>query len=76
MSDLNKTIAELEFAQIGWVIPDIRAAVKLLSGFLGVKGFPEPEHERAQDLNFTRSRLCNHHRSRPSDSKNGILRYI
>lgn len=53
MNDINKIIAELEFAQIGWVVPDIHAAVKLLSGGLGVKGFPEPEHVRAQDLNMS-----------------------
>ena len=53
MSDINNTIAKLEFAQIGWVVPDIHAAVKFLSGALGVAGFPEPEHVRAQDLNMS-----------------------
>ena len=53
MSDIINTIAKLEFAQIGWVVPDIHAAVKFLSGALGVAGFPEPEHVRAQDLNMS-----------------------
>lgn len=53
MSDIHNTIAGLEFAQIGWVVPDIHAAVKFLSGALGITGFPEPEHVRAQDLNMT-----------------------
>ena len=53
MSNINDTIAGLEFAQIGWVVPDIHAAVKFLSGTLGIAGFPEPEHVRAQDLNMT-----------------------
>lgn len=53
MSTINNTIAGLEFAQIGWVVPDIHAAVKFLSNTLGIAGFPEPEHIRAQDLNMT-----------------------
>jgi methylmalonyl-CoA/ethylmalonyl-CoA epimerase len=51
MSNINNTIAALEFAQIGWVVPDIHATVKFLSGALGIAGFPEPEHVSAQDLN-------------------------
>ncbi|HEY8895702.1 MAG TPA: VOC family protein [Niastella sp.] len=47
---MNNTIAGLELAQIGWVVPDIHAAVKFLSGALGIAGFPQPEHVRAQDL--------------------------
>lgn len=47
-----KTIG-LEFAQIGWVVPDIYAAAKFLTDTLGIAGFPEPEHVRAQDLNMT-----------------------
>jgi len=50
MSNMNNTIAGLELAQIGWVVPDIHAAVKFLSGALGIAGFPQPEHVRAQDL--------------------------
>ena len=30
MSNINNTVAELEFAQIGWVVPDIHATVKFL----------------------------------------------
>lgn len=53
MKAVNDTIAGLELAQIGWVVPDIHATVKFLSGALGIAGFPEPEHVRAQDLNMT-----------------------
>ncbi|MRG45091.1 hypothetical protein GFS24_08190 [Chitinophaga sp. SYP-B3965] len=53
MSNINNTIAGLELAQIGWVVPDIHAAVKFLSGALGIAGFPEPEHVRAQDLDMS-----------------------
>jgi methylmalonyl-CoA/ethylmalonyl-CoA epimerase len=53
MSSINNTIAGLELAQIGWVVPDIYVAVKFLTKALGVAGFPEPEHIRAQDLNMT-----------------------
>jgi methylmalonyl-CoA/ethylmalonyl-CoA epimerase len=53
MSNSNNTIAGLEFAQIGWVVPDIHVAVKFLAGALGIAGFPPPEHVRAQDLNMT-----------------------
>lgn len=53
MSSINNTIAGLELAQIGWVVPDIHAAVKFLSNALGIAGFPPLEHIRAQDLNMT-----------------------
>ena len=53
MSNINNTLAKLEFAQIGWVVPDIHAAVKFLSKGLGIAGFPPPEHVRAQDLDMT-----------------------
>jgi methylmalonyl-CoA/ethylmalonyl-CoA epimerase len=53
MSKINNTIALLELAQIGWVVPDIYIAVKFLAKALGVAGFPEPEHIRAQDLDMT-----------------------
>jgi glyoxalase/bleomycin resistance protein/dioxygenase superfamily protein len=53
MSNINKTIAGLEFAQIGWVVPDIHAAVKFLTGALSIPGFPKPERFRAQDLNMS-----------------------
>lgn len=53
MSNSNNTIAGLELAQIGWVVPDIHAAVQFLSKALGIPGFPPPEHVRAQDLDMT-----------------------
>jgi methylmalonyl-CoA/ethylmalonyl-CoA epimerase len=53
MSNIDNTLSGLEFAQIGWVVPDIRAAVKFLTSSLGVAGFPEPELVRAQDLGMT-----------------------
>lgn len=49
----NKTIAGLELAQIGWVVPDIHAAVNFLESALGIAGFPKPQHGRAQDLDMT-----------------------
>lgn len=53
MNSINNTIAGLELAQIGWVVPDIHAAVKFLANALGIAGFPQPEHIRAQDLGMT-----------------------
>lgn len=53
MSNINNTLCRLELAQIGWVVPDIHVAVKFLSGALGIAGFPEPQHVRAQDLDMT-----------------------
>jgi hypothetical protein len=53
MSSINNTIAELELAQIGWVVPDINTAVKFLSNALGIAGFPKPALVRAQDLDMT-----------------------
>lgn len=53
MNSISNTIASLELAQIGWVVPDIHAAVKFLAGPLGIAGFPEPQHIRAQDLGMT-----------------------
>jgi methylmalonyl-CoA/ethylmalonyl-CoA epimerase len=53
MNRINNTIAGLQLAQIGWVVPNIHAAVQFLSNALGVAGFPQPEHVRAQDLNMT-----------------------
>lgn len=52
MNNINDTIARLEFIQIGWVVPDIDAAVKFLSTALGIS-FPPPEHVSALDLNMT-----------------------
>jgi methylmalonyl-CoA/ethylmalonyl-CoA epimerase len=53
MNSIDDTIGGPELAQIGWVMPDIHAAVKFLSSTLGIAGFPKPEHIRAQDLNMT-----------------------
>ena len=50
MSSINDTIGGLELAQIGWVVPNIHAATKFLGSTLGIVGFPQPEHIRAQDL--------------------------
>jgi methylmalonyl-CoA/ethylmalonyl-CoA epimerase len=48
MNNINNTIVKLELAQIGWVVPDIHAAVEFLANGLGIAGFPKPEHIRAQ----------------------------
>jgi methylmalonyl-CoA/ethylmalonyl-CoA epimerase len=53
MSNIDNTISGLELAQIGWVVPDIHATVKFLTNALGIAGFPQPEHFRAQDLGMT-----------------------
>jgi len=53
MSSINNTIAGLELAQIGWVVPDIHAAVKFLASALGIAGFPKPAHICARDLAMT-----------------------
>lgn len=53
MNNISNTIAKLELAQIGWVVPDINVAVKFLAGALGIAGFPEPQHIHAQDLGMT-----------------------
>jgi methylmalonyl-CoA/ethylmalonyl-CoA epimerase len=53
MNRLNNTIAGLELAQIGWVVPDIQATVEFLLNALTIAGFPKPEHIRAQDLGMT-----------------------
>ena len=53
MSKLDEIVAALEFAQIGWVVPDIKIAVQFLSGTLGMAGFPEPGRVRAQDLQMS-----------------------
>ena len=40
---------QLEFAQTGWVVPDIKATVNFLENSLGVS-FPEPHRYSAEDL--------------------------
>lgn len=49
MGNINDTLAKLEFAQIGWVVPDINAALKFLEKGLGVS-FPKPERYDAEEL--------------------------
>jgi len=53
MSSIKDTIAGLELAQIGWVVPDIHAAVKFLGNALGIASFPQPEHIQALDLSMS-----------------------
>lgn len=53
MNSINNIIAGLELAQIGWVVPDIHAAADFLANVLGIAGFPQPVHIRAQDLGMT-----------------------
>ncbi|NBA86029.1 hypothetical protein GVN16_09670 [Emticicia sp. CRIBPO] len=49
----NRNIPGSELAQIGWVVPDIHAAVNFLESNLGVTGFPPPQHVSARDLDMT-----------------------
>ncbi|MGC3947066.1 MAG: VOC family protein [Chryseolinea sp.] len=51
MSNLSETLAKLEFAQIGWVVPDIKAALKFLEKSLRIE-FPKPERYDAEELNI------------------------
>ncbi|MEJ1242402.1 VOC family protein [Chryseolinea sp. T2] len=51
MSNLNETLAKLEFAQIGWVVPDINAALKFLEKSLRID-FPKPERYDAEELSI------------------------
>lgn len=53
MNTINNPTAGLELAQIGWVVPNIHAAVEFLSNTLGISGFPQPVHINAEDLNMT-----------------------
>ncbi|MBO9591521.1 MAG: VOC family protein [Niabella sp.] len=53
MNSTHNPIAGLELAQIGWVVPNIQAAVTMLTGTLGVAGFPPVQQVRAQDLGMT-----------------------
>lgn len=48
---LNDTLATLEFAQLGWVVPDINATVKFLEKSLRVS-FPQPYRYSAEELNI------------------------
>lgn len=49
MNKIYDTLVKLEFAQIGWVVPDINAAVRFLEKSLGV-AFPEPHRYSAEEL--------------------------
>jgi len=51
MNKINDTLAMLEFAQIGWVVPDINATVTFLEKSLGVS-FPQPYRYSAEELNI------------------------
>lgn len=51
MSKIDDTLARLEFAQIGWVVPDIRTTKKFLERSLGIN-FPEPHRYSAEELNI------------------------
>jgi methylmalonyl-CoA/ethylmalonyl-CoA epimerase len=51
MSRISDTLMKLEFAQIGWVVPDIKTTIKFLENSLGVS-FPEPHRYSAEDLNI------------------------
>ncbi len=53
MHNINSTLAGLELAQIGWVVPDIHASLNFLANALGISGFAQPEIVRAQDLGMT-----------------------
>lgn len=53
MGSIHNTIAGLELAQIGWMVPDIQTAVKFLAKALGIPNFPQPQHTGAQDLDMT-----------------------
>lgn len=49
MSNINDTLAKLEFAQIGWVVPDINVTKKFLEQSLRIQ-FPNVERYSAEDL--------------------------
>jgi hypothetical protein len=51
MGKINDTLAKLEFAQIGWVVPNIHNTAKFLENSLGVS-FPEPYRYSAEELNM------------------------
>lgn len=51
MSAINNTLAKLELAQIGWVVPDINAAIAFLEKSLRIN-FPAPERYDAVALNI------------------------
>ena len=50
---LSKTSVDLQFAQIGWVVKDLKAALEFFSQALGAKNFSKPQIIRAQDFDGT-----------------------
>lgn len=48
---LHTTLSTLQFAQIGWVVPDINVTIKFLEKALGIN-FPKPERYSAEELNI------------------------
>ena len=51
MNKINDTLARLEFAQIGWVVPDIHATIRFMEKSLRVS-FPQPHRYSAEELNI------------------------
>ncbi|WP_438483335.1 VOC family protein [Oleiharenicola lentus] len=49
----SSKIDGLEFAQVCWVVPNLRAAVKFISGALGVSGFPKPTRMNAEKIQMS-----------------------
>lgn len=52
MNEIKEMLAGLEFAQIGWVVPDIQAAAEFLGKALGVQ-FPPIHKANAKELKMT-----------------------
>jgi methylmalonyl-CoA/ethylmalonyl-CoA epimerase len=52
MKNLNHTLATLELAQIGWVVPDIHASVQFFTNSLRTN-FPPVLHIQANELSMT-----------------------
>lgn len=51
MNKINDTLSKLEFAQIGWVVPNIVTTIQFLEKSLGVT-FPQPYRYSAEELNI------------------------
>ena len=49
MRNIEETLAKLEFAQIGWVVPNIQTTINFLAKSLGVT-FPQPYRYNAEEL--------------------------
>jgi hypothetical protein len=52
MNDIKEMLADLEFVQIGWVVPDIHQAAGFLGNALGIQ-FPPVAKANAKDLKMT-----------------------